>query len=149
MDIVLRQVTDQDVWTFWANQQDNRPEEATPVHREPFAARWRSLLDSPNAPIRTIVVGGQAVGYIAHFHRKDLPEISYELGRTHWGKGYATAALRLFLEEILVRPLYARAVKDNVASVRVLHKCGFAQVAEDRFTDATGREREEFIFELR
>lgn len=149
MDVSLRRVIDQDVSAFWVNQQDIRPQEGTPAHQECFAARWRSVLNDRNAPIRTIVVGGQAVGYIAHFRRKGLPEVSYELGRPHWGKGYATAALHQFLSELAVRPLYARAAKDNAASIRVLHKCGFVNVAEDRFTDATGNERDEFIFELR
>ena len=102
-----------------------------------------------NAPVRTIVAGGTVVGYMAQFQRESLPEVSYELGRAHWDKGFATAALRQFLREIKVRPLYARAAKDNLASIRVLEKCGFAGVAEDRFTDATGHEVEELIFELR
>jgi RimJ/RimL family protein N-acetyltransferase len=51
-----------------------------------------------------------------------------------------------FLGEIELRPMYARAAKDNIRSVRVLEKCGFAIVAEDRFTDARGRLVEEFLF---
>ncbi|HTW74745.1 MAG TPA: GNAT family N-acetyltransferase [Steroidobacteraceae bacterium] len=128
MDVSLRPVADQDVAAFWANHQGNRPDEATSAHQEAFAARWRSALNNRHAPIETIVVGGQAVGYIAYFRRKDLPEISYELGRLHWGKGFATAALRQFLGEIAERQLHARAAKDDAASIRVLQKCGFSIV---------------------
>ena len=149
IEVSLRPVADEDLSAFWAHQQSNRPEAATPVQREAFMARWRRILDDPNAPIRTIAASGQVVGYVAHFQRKNLPEVSYELGRPHWGHGFATAALRQFLRDIHVRPIYARAAKDNAASVRVLEKCGFAVVAEDRFTDASGQEREEFVFELR
>jgi len=149
MDVSLRPVTDQDVPAFWANQQDNRPDEGASAHQEAFAARWRSVLNDRSAPIRTIIADGQVVGYIAHFRRKDLPEVSYELGRPYWGKGFATAALRQFLREITDRPLYARSAKDNPASIRVLQKCGFLIVAEARFTNPAGHEREEFIFELR
>lgn len=39
----------------------------------------------------------------------------------------ATAALRLFLGIVTTRPLYAFAVKHNVASIRVLEKCGFTR----------------------
>ncbi len=148
MDVPLRPVTAQDVSAFWANQKDSRPDEGKSPHHEAFAARWRSVLDNRGAPTRTIIAGWQVVGYIAHFRRKDLPEASYELGRPHWGKGFATAALRQFLREITDRPLYACAAKRNAASIRVLQKCGFLIVAEDQFTDATGHEREEFIFEL-
>ena len=149
MDVSLRPVADRDISAFWTNHQGNRPDEATSAHQEAFAARWRSVLDNRNAPIKTIVVAVEAIGYIAHFRRNDLPEVSYELGQPHWGKGFATAALRQFLGEITERPLYARAAKDNAASIRVLQKCGFAIVADDLFTDADGRAREEFIFALR
>ena len=37
----------------------------------------------------------------------------------------ATTALRLFLDLVTTRPLYAFAAKHNVASIRVLEKCGF------------------------
>ena len=148
-EVSLRPAVDEDVLAFWEDQQANRAEAGTPEQQQAFIARWRSILDNLNSPIRTILAGGVVIGYVAHFRRKSLPEVSYEVGRPHWGKGYATAALRQFLREINVRPLYARAAKDNLASIRVLEKCGFAGVAEDRFTDATGHESEEFIFELR
>ncbi len=45
----------------------------------------------------------------------------------------------------LYAPLYARAAKDNRASIRVLEKCGFGK---DRFTDASGLELEEFLLKL-
>lgn len=62
--------------------------------------------------------------------------------------GFATSALHQFLGEIAVRPLYARAAKDNTASIRVLQKCGFSVVGEDRFIAAPGHQVEEFIFGL-
>lgn len=148
IEVSLGPVTEQDLLTFWANQQNNRPDAGTPVHQSAFMARWRRILENPNAPVRTIVASGQVVGYMAHLQRKDLPEVCYELGRPHWGKGYATAALRQFLCAINVRPLYARAAKDNAASIRVLEKCGFSICAEDHFTDDAGREHEEFLFKL-
>ncbi len=86
------------------------------------------------------------VGYISQFHRSGKPEVSYRLGRQYWGNGFATRALRQFLDETDIRPLYARAAKANRRSVRVLEKCGFAVVGEDRFTDAGGRVVEEYVF---
>lgn len=149
IEVSLRPVVDDDLPAVWVHQQANRPEVATPAQREAFMARWRGLLNRPNAPIMTITASGQVVGYVALFQRKNLPEVSYELGRPHWGNGFATAALRQFLCDIPVRPIYARAAKGNAASMRVLEKCGFTVVCEDRFTDASGEEHEEFVFELR
>lgn len=48
-----------------------------------------------------------------------------------------------------VRPLYARVVKDNLASQRVLQKCGFTICGENKgFANARGKEVEEFIMRL-
>ena len=56
---------------------------------------------------------------------------------------------RALLDEVAERPLYARVAKDNRASVRVLKKCGFATVGEDRFySEPQGRHVDEFIFAL-
>jgi RimJ/RimL family protein N-acetyltransferase len=47
------------------------------------------------------------------------------IGRDHWGNGYATAALRAFLDVEHRRPLHAHVADHNVGSRRVLEKCGF------------------------
>ena len=48
------------------------------------------------------------------------------------------------------RPLYARAAKDNIASLRVLEKCGFTIAGYARgFANARGEEVEEVVLELR
>src|SRR5579871_3883131 len=148
INLSLRPATEQDVPAFFAHHQASQAEQQAPGDYEAFAARWRRILVDPNAKIRTILDGENVVGYLAHFRRKDLPEVSYELGAPYWGKGAATAALNLFLREITVRPLYARAVKNNRASIRVLEKCGFTVVGEDRFVGPSGRDVEEHIFAL-
>ena len=56
----------------------------------------------------------------------------------------------MFLDDLKSRPLYARATKDNVASLRVLEKCGFTICGDDKaFANARGEEIEEAILELR
>jgi len=77
-------------------------------------------------------------------------EVTYWIGRSHWGKGIATSALRAFLAVDLSRPLHARVAYDNVASRRVLEKCGFVFVSEDKgFSNARGEEIAEVVLELR
>jgi RimJ/RimL family protein N-acetyltransferase len=109
---------------------------------------------------RSILLDGEVVGYLASFQRFGKPEVSYWIDRKHWGKGIATKALSEFLLEVKTRPIYARAAKDNVGSVRVLEKCGFKLVrvlekcgfklaAQDKgFANARGAEVEELIFEM-
>lgn len=47
-------------------------------------------------------------------------------------RGIATAALRAFLDDVPARPLHAHVVKSNVASLKVLERCGFSIVGDDR-----------------
>jgi RimJ/RimL family protein N-acetyltransferase len=64
--------------------------------------------------------------------------------------GIATKALAVFLSAVKARPLYARAAKDNIASLRVLEKCGFTITGYERgFANARGEEVEEVVLELR
>src|SRR5262249_44237054 len=77
-------------------------------------------------------------------------EVSYWIGRAFWGKGIATKALAALLGSVKTRPLYARAARDNIASIRVLEKCGFMNAGYDRgFANARGEEIDEVVFELR
>jgi RimJ/RimL family protein N-acetyltransferase len=47
-----------------------------------------------------------------------------------------------------MRPLYARAARDNVASLRVLEKCGFVQVGTSRgWANARGEVVDEILLE--
>ena len=48
-----------------------------------------------------------------------------------------------------MRPLYARAAKDNIGSRRVLEKCGFVVIGEDKgYAHARGMETEEVVLRL-
>jgi RimJ/RimL family protein N-acetyltransferase len=45
--------------------------------------------------------------------------------------------------------MYARVAKDNLASRRVLEKCGFTVIGEDKgFANARGQEIDELLLEL-
>ena len=51
--------------------------------------------------------------------------MGYWIGREFWGRGVATRALWAFLHEVEERPIYAGVAETNIASIRVLEKCGF------------------------
>ena len=78
------------------------------------------------------------------------PEISYWIGKEYGGQSVATRALEEFLLVLETRPLYARAAKDNIASIRVLEKSGFILSGIDKgFASARGEEIEEVVYCLR
>jgi RimJ/RimL family protein N-acetyltransferase len=76
--------------------------------------------------------------------RSGQREVGYWIGSEYWGKGIATRALAAFLEHDRTRPLHARVAKHNVASVRVLEKCGFTVIGEGTGDDGV----EELVLEL-
>jgi RimJ/RimL family protein N-acetyltransferase len=137
-DLVLRDVTDDDLPIFFAHQLDP---EATQMAAFPardwdaFMAHWNRIRRDATAMNRTILVGGQVAGNIASFEQDGRREVGYWIGRTFWGKGVATSALAAFLGLEPARPLYAHVARHNIASRRVLEKCGFTVAGESSVGD--------------
>lgn len=68
------------------------------------------------------------------------PEVVYFFDSAHWGRGLATelvqAAMRHAFEDLSLSQVSAFAMPDNLASIRVLQKCGFDFL---RYEDALER----------
>jgi RimJ/RimL family protein N-acetyltransferase len=77
-------------------------------------------------------------------------EVTYWIDRVYWGKGLVTQALKEFLTTVQKRrPIYGRAAKENFGSIRVLEKCGFQHIGEEKgFANARGEEIFEVIMRL-
>jgi RimJ/RimL family protein N-acetyltransferase len=116
---------------------------------EAFERRWSRLRADESVIARVIVVDGEVAGTISSWGDPGEREVTYWIGRSHWGKGIATDALNAFLTVDRSRPLHARVAYDNAASKRVLEKCGFRVVASERgFAEARSGEIEEFVLRL-
>lgn len=151
----LRDVEAADLPLFFAHQLDadaNHMAAFTakdPTDHAAFMAHWSKILADDAIIKKTIVLGDQVVGNIASYVEDGRHEVTYWLDKPYWGQGIATQALALLLREVSIRPLYARAVKDNHASRRVLEKCGFRTIGEDSgFANARNAEVEEWILIL-
>ncbi|MCU0495687.1 MAG: GNAT family N-acetyltransferase [Chloroflexaceae bacterium] len=155
-NLTLREVTEADLPLFFAFQLDPEANHMAaftaddPTNREAFDAHWRRIRAMPTVINRTIVVDGQVVGSVASYEDEGRPEVTYWLGRAFWGQGVASAALRLFLAEVnQQRPIYARVASDNPGSRRVLEKCGFRVIGQERsYANARHTEIDELILEL-
>ncbi len=155
-DIALRDVMMNDLPIFFDQQLDpdaNHMAAFTakdPSDKDAFMAHWARILGDKTITIQTILFDGHVAGSVLTYEdENEKPEVSYWIGKPYWGRGVATKALLAFLKHIKVRPLYARAAKDNFASLRVLEKCGFARIGEDKgFANARNEEIEEFILRL-
>jgi RimJ/RimL family protein N-acetyltransferase len=155
MGLTLREVRDEDLpllFEQWADPVAVHMAAFTaPDHmdRDAFERRWSRLRADETVLNRVIVVDDDVAGTIGSWGDPGEREATYWLGRSHWGTGIATRALTAFLALDRSRPLHARVASDNVASRRVLEKCGFHVVATERgFADARSAEIEEFVLRL-
>jgi len=154
--IVLREVEDRDLdvlFEHWTDREAIRMAAFTspdPDDRGAFDARWARLRRDQSTTNKVVETEGRVVGHIASFDLDEQREVTYWIGRQDWGKGIATHALQEFLARIeMARPLYARAASDNVASIRVLEKCGFTRVGDARaFAHGRDEEIEEVVLRL-
>ena len=84
---------------------------------------------------RTIVEHGAIAGHILCFERDGRREVGYWLGRAFRGRGIGSTAVSAFLPLVGLRPLYGVVSPANVASIRVLQKCGFVCHQRDDNTE--------------
>jgi RimJ/RimL family protein N-acetyltransferase len=152
VDVQLRAVSPDDLPIFFEQQRDPvaiRMAAFLPRDREAFDAHWAKILVDPTTRVRTILFRGQVAGNVGSFELQGSRHVGYWLGQEFWGQGIASRALAEFLEEEGVRPLYARAAKHNLASIRVLEKCGFLRAGEDSTPLQPGGEAiEDWIMKL-
>ena len=141
--ISLRTIQESDLAIFFEQQLD-----AEAVRMAAFPARdldafmvhWQKIMADDKVINRTIDFGGQVAGNIVCWEQSGEWKVGYWLGKEFWGQGIASAALRLFLPLVQVRPLHASVASHNQASIRVLQKCGFVMTGADRFLGPDGAE---------
>jgi RimJ/RimL family protein N-acetyltransferase len=130
-EVRLRAVTEDDLPIFFEHQRDpvaNRMAAFPPRERDAFMTHWDSILRDASGVVRTIELDGDVAGNVVLFGFEGRREVGYWIGREFWGRGVATRALSAFLHEVEERPIYAGVAETNVASIRVLEKCGFTAV---------------------
>ena len=145
MPITLRDVIQEDLPVFFEHQLDPVATEmaAFPSRdREAFMAHWAKIMKNAEVIIKTILFDGQVAGNIVSFEMDGRREVGYWVGREFWGKGIASESLRQFLGHEMRRPLFAHVARNNVASKKVLEKCGFEVIGTE------GKESEELILTL-
>lgn len=150
-EIILRDVTESDLPIFYEQQLDP---DATAMaafpsrDKESFMAHWAKIMADDSVILKTILFDSQVAGNIVCWEQDEEREVGYWVGKKFWGKGIATMALAIFLDYVKTRPLVAHVAKHNIASQRVLEKCGFTLIKEDKYHNSSGEEMKEVILEL-
>lgn len=150
-NILLRPVITYNIPIFFEQQLD--PEASAMAafpsrDRKAFDAHWAKIMANEDGIIRTIEADGQVAGYVLSFLMDEKREVGYWFGKEYWGKGIATKALSEFLKVVETRPLFAHVAKHNIGSKRVLEKCGFKVIGDDKYVNPGKKEVKEFILKL-
>jgi RimJ/RimL family protein N-acetyltransferase len=151
-NIQLRDVRESDLSIFFEQQRDPLANQmaAFPARdKDAFMSHWAKILKDETTILQTILFEGQVAGNLVSFELSDQREVGYWLGREFWGKGIASRALLKFLKQVKERPLYAHVARHNIASLRVLEKCGFRLQGEEKnFAVIEGEPVEGLILKL-
>jgi RimJ/RimL family protein N-acetyltransferase len=133
-EVRLRPVAAEDLPVFFTHQQDPVAFEMAafrPRERAAFFTHWKRILEDAAMTARTILLDDDVAGNVGCWEHEGERQVGYWIGREFWGQGIASRALALFLDEVTLRPLWARVARDNRSSIRVLEKCGFVRVGEE------------------
>ncbi len=146
---ITRHANDRDVWL---NLRDRFPH---PYRAADAVAYIRSVAAQTPPTNFAIVVADEPVGGIGLRRGEDIErcaaEIGYWLGRTYWGRGIMTAAVRAathyaFSSLDLLR-VFALPFTGNAASVRVLEKAGYVQEGVLRSSAIkAGQVRDQYVY---
>lgn len=126
--VTLRDVQIQDLDILFAQQLDEESIRMAaytpmdPTDRPAFDARWERILADEAITKKVILDGETVVGSVFCHNWYGQPEVGYWIDRPHWGRGYASEALRQILDIVPDRPLYAMIAADNEASKWVVEK---------------------------
>lgn len=76
---------------------------------------------------------------LKYIPQRDEVDLGYRLKKDFWGKGYATeaaqACIKYGFEKLNIYRIIGRADPENLASVRVLKKCGMNFLAEEEIEE--------------
>lgn len=126
----------QEMFDNWASDLEVNKFLSWPVHKsvETTKAIIKEWVEEYNDPqvfryAITLKSSGALIGAIDVVKIvDDVPEIGYCLSRKYWNNGYMTETVKTlinYLNNIGYKKIIIAANKDNIASIRVIEKCGF------------------------
>ncbi|MFY7896742.1 MAG: GNAT family N-acetyltransferase [Phycisphaerales bacterium] len=137
MHVALRDVTTSDHDVLFAFQADPDGCAMAMVKarsREAFDATWERIGEQVargerGVVAKAITLDSVLCGSIGSLVNEGELSVGYTIGKAGWGRGIATRALGLLLEQMRERPVHATTAASNVASRRVLEKNAFVAIS--------------------
>jgi [ribosomal protein S5]-alanine N-acetyltransferase len=154
-EIILRKTEITDLEFFFIFQLDNEANylaaftSKDPTDKTAYLQKYTKLLNDRSINMQTIIVENIIAGSVSKFEMEGEAEVTYWIDKKFWGEGVATKALKEFLKNENMRPIFGRVAFDNFGSQKVLEKCNFIKIGTDKgFANARQAEIEEFIYKL-
>jgi len=152
-DVFLRDVNEEDLPIFFEHQLDKDANQmaAFPSRdKKAFMEHWTTkILGDKTVIKKSILSKGIVAGHIVSWEQSGKQEVGYWIGKEYWGKGIVTSALSELIGFLKVRPLYAYVAKHNIASLKVLKRCGFKISSEANVpSKSPDKEVEDFILKI-
>ena len=115
-----------------------------------------SVYESGEGPLvyPVLLKNGTNIGYVQLVPIEEGFEVGYHIGKEYTGNGYATEALKAFLDEIMSKKkldtVYGICLSENIASKKVLGKSGFVKEYEGMGQyQGESRSIAKYVFRLR
>ena len=95
-----------------------------------------SVYESDDGPLvyPVLLKDNTNIGYVQLVPMGNIFEVGYHIAKPYTCNGYATEALKAFLEYILpyknINKVYGICLSENIASLKVLEKCEFTKESE-------------------
>lgn len=115
---------------------------------------FSSYLENRNLYAIRLKETGKLIGIILYFDENEGKcEIGYGIGSRYWNKGYASEAVRCFIDHLFndkhMKRIYASFFPENTASRRIMEKC---KMTYDHFSkdelEYLGRKRDLIYYSL-
>lgn len=155
MDVGLRDLEDADLDQLFEWEQDPGAiamaafTRANAPDRGGFDRHYERIRTNSETTLLAIEDDGVFAGTIGSFTLDGEREVTYWIDPSRWGRGIASAALRVFLKIEVTRPLFARVAAHNLGSTTVLKRAGFLRNGiETSYADGVCRDVVEHIYRL-
>src|SRR5947209_5924853 len=102
LDVLFAFQADEDAAIMAAFMGENWRDKAT------YLAKWERFLADKTVDSRTILWNDQVAGSLGTWEMDGAPQISYVIGKSFWGQGIASAAIRQYLSTVSRNPIYGR-----------------------------------------
>ncbi len=137
-EIMLDLLTNAQIKQTYMLPDFEKREDAMPLFR-----RLSALSEDKNRFVRGIFTENGLVGFLNDVEIENGSiELGYVIHPDHWGRGYATAALKLAMEELFhqgFEEVVCGAFVENPASLRVMEKAGMKKLEKTEEIEYRGK----------